>query len=511
MSKLPENWSRTALSEIASIKMGQSPGSHSYNDIGEGLPFFQGKAEFGKIYPTATRWTSNPIRIADVDDILLSVRAPVGPTNLATEKCCIGRGLAAIQSDVLFNQRYLFYYFRSIGPWLSQQGTGSTFAGINSRFIHNLEVPVAPIAEQKRIADKLDVLSERIDACQARLARVRRMLDRYRKVVLTAAISGELTEDWDTKQQKWLTCPLSSMLTDIRYGTAKKSLAELKDGTPVLRIPNIKDGQIDPSDLKYGSFSENELKTFALKTDDLLMIRSNGSLGLVGKVAVVEPEFEGYLFAGYLIRLRLNLGMVNPNYLSLYLSSPKIRRQIESTARTTVGINNINSKDIRNIQIELPPIDEQKEIVRRAEALFTCADCIETRYQAAQTQVEKLTPLILSKAFRGELVPQDPNDEPASVLLERIRAERAAKPKTSKKVSTRKTPKRTKMTEKSVKAVIDQLPTDTFTFDELRGEVAGDYETLQKFVFDLLDEPEPSISQVFDKDSESMRFVRSEK
>lgn len=148
MSNIPDSWISPLLSEIALIQMGQSPNSRSCNNKGEGLPFFQGKADFGKLFPTARKWCTEPERVAEEGDILLSVRAPVGPTNLATERCCIGRGLAAIQAIPPFNQKCLLHYFRYIEPWLSQQGTGTTFARIGSKVIQNLEIPVAPLNEQ---------------------------------------------------------------------------------------------------------------------------------------------------------------------------------------------------------------------------------------------------------------------------------------------------------------------------------------------------------------------------
>lgn len=169
MSNLPDSWIYTILSEVAFIQMGQSPNSRSYNETGEGLPFFQGKADFGDLFPTPRKWCTEPQKIAEAGEILLSVRAPVGPTNLATERCCIGRGLASIQAVPPFNQKCLLHFFRNIELWLSQQGTGTTFAGIGSREIQQLGVPVAPLDEQKRIADKLDNLLARVDKCRDRL------------------------------------------------------------------------------------------------------------------------------------------------------------------------------------------------------------------------------------------------------------------------------------------------------------------------------------------------------
>ena len=116
MSALPASWIDSPLGDISCVEMGQSPDSRFYNDRGEGLPFFQGKAEFGALYPAVRKWCSEPKKIADAGDILLSVRAPVGPTNLAKERCCIGRGLAAIRANEPIAQEYLLHFFRHIQP-----------------------------------------------------------------------------------------------------------------------------------------------------------------------------------------------------------------------------------------------------------------------------------------------------------------------------------------------------------------------------------------------------------
>jgi len=130
MGDLPENWVKANLSEAAGLIMGQSPPSSTYNTKGQGLPFFQGKAEFGDFYPTVIKYCNDPIKIAEPGDVLISVRAPVGPTNLCKEKSCIGRGLAALRPSSGIVTKYLFYYLRNIEDWLATQGTGSTFTAI---------------------------------------------------------------------------------------------------------------------------------------------------------------------------------------------------------------------------------------------------------------------------------------------------------------------------------------------------------------------------------------------
>src|SRR5262249_54203834 len=148
-----------------------------------------------------------------------------------------------------------------------------------------------------------------------------------------------------------------------------------------------------------------------------------------------------------------------------------------------VSQSNINAKKLAAFEFGLPDIEEQLEIVRRVKALFAYADRLEARYTAARTQVERLTPARLAKAFRGELAPQDPNDEPASMLLERIRASRAvAGEKPSRQVRTERKPMATTLTTDTLKEIIHGLPTDQFTFDDLRRQVSTDYETLKDLV-----------------------------
>lgn len=139
---------------------------------------------------------------------------------------------------------------------------------------------------------------------------------------------------------------------------------------------------------------------------------------------MVTSKENQFAYAGYLIRLRFNSSKLSVNYINLALGTYSTRTQIELPVRSTSGVNNINSKEVCNLKIPLPPLEEQQEIVRRVESLFKVADQIEERYRKAKVYVDKLTQSILAKAFRGELVPQDPNDEPASKLLERIKAKK---------------------------------------------------------------------------------------
>ena len=332
--------------------------------------------------------------------------------------------------------RYYGHFFSSAHyrSAVSDLARGVNINNLKRDHFQAIQIPIAPLAEQKRIADKLDTVLTRVDAVNTRLARVAPLLKRFRQSVLAAATSGRLTEDWresQTSQTRWHATTFGAIATDLRYGTSKKCEVS-GDGVAVLRIPNIgDDGHPDLRDLKFAEFDDSELKKLSLQKGDLLVIRSNGSVDLVGKTCVVDASAEGLIFAGYLIRLRFDTTVVAPRFAFFALTAPAQRQRIEITAKSTSGVNNINSDELRSLPVNLPSIEEQTEIVRRVETLFAFADRLEARLAQAQTAAMRLTPALLAKAFRGELVPQDPNDEPAAELLRRLQAERATAPKAS--------------------------------------------------------------------------------
>ncbi|MBA3965551.1 MAG: restriction endonuclease subunit S, partial [Nitrospirales bacterium] len=155
-SKLPSGWTKSSLTEVAEIIMGQSPSSMFYNREGNGLPFFQGKAEFGDLYPEVVKWCTAPGKIAQKDDVLISVRAPVGPTNLAPSECCIGRGLAAIRPQGGMPSKYILNYLRSIERDIDALGTGTTFKAISGKTLREIPVPIAPPDQQELIVAEIE-------------------------------------------------------------------------------------------------------------------------------------------------------------------------------------------------------------------------------------------------------------------------------------------------------------------------------------------------------------------
>jgi type I restriction enzyme S subunit len=308
----------------------------------------------------------------------------------------------------------------------SDSVTGTTRLKLTQGAMRSIPITVPPLSEQKRIVVKLEELIAQVNATRHRLTWIAQILKRFRQAVLTAAFSeGEPTS-------------LSDVVRDLKYGTAQKCTYKLT-GTPVLRIPNIGGGSVKLDDLKYAKLPSRELAALRLEPGDILMIRSNGSVSLVGKTALVSEREAGFAYAGYLIRLRANASRVLPEYLNLALQTHSVREQIEIPARSTSGVHNINSTEVLRLQINLPDLDLQRATVSRVEALFKLADAIEERVEVATKRAEKMTQAILAKAFRGELVPTEAelarregrDYEPASVLLDRIRVERERSTKTA--------------------------------------------------------------------------------
>jgi len=314
-------------------------------------------------------------------------------------------------------------------------------ASVSRTALSELTIQLPPTAEQSRIVAALRPTLAKVSSARERLERVSRTIKRFRQSVLAAACSGRLTEKWRAAQHSetadspdylppaWRIVKVSEVIECLKYGTSKKCGHDTK-GVPVLRIPNIGDGSIRHDDMKYAELDPSESEQLRLQSGDLLMIRSNGSVSLLGKTALVGKAEVGFAYAGYLIRIRPNVAMVHPPYLNAVLASEGIRNQIELPARSTSGVNNINSEEVRTLGLPLPPADEQKEIVRCVSAFFVLADAIEERAQSALRRVEFLTQAIVAKAFRGELVPTEAelarrekrSYEPASELLARLSA-----------------------------------------------------------------------------------------
>lgn len=254
----------------------------------------------------------------------------------------------------------------------------------------------------------------RLDAAEHTLRAARIRATRFAASIAGAAV-----------RERWSHVALGDLTEAQQYGTSVRANAD-DAGVPVLRMGNIQAGEIVTDDLKCLPADHPDATRFVLRAGDLLFNRTN-SPELVGKCAVFRGSPRPMVFASYLIRVRLGPRCL-PEWAALVINGPIGRRYIATVRSQQVGQANVNGTKLAAMPIPLPPIDEQRRIIAEVEQQQSLLQAMHASIASAQRRAAALRRSILERAFRGELVPQDPSDEPASVLLERIRAERAAQP-----------------------------------------------------------------------------------
>lgn len=530
MSNLPKGWVEASIGELADyVSRGRSPKYVERSElpvINQRCVRWHGVDEtYVKFVDPATWYQWDEDRYVRQNDILWNStgtgtigRAALFSRLPSFERAVVDSHVTVVRTSAAIEAAYLFGYIQSpfVQHKIEDMQSGSTNqVELNRSEILSTVVPVAPLAEQRRIVAKVDGLTARTTRAREELDRVPTLIARYKQRLLALAFSGELTAGW--RQEYGGRDPVPASIEDLseslRYGTAKKSYPE-PNGVAVLRIPNVASGRISLEDLKYSDLEPKEFAKLRLNEGDILVVRSNGSVELVGRPALVTGDAVGLAYAGYLIRIRPRQDVVKPKFLTLMLEAPAIRSIIESGARSTSGVNNVNATELGALTVPLFDIEEQTEIVRRIESAFGWLDRMAAEHAAAARLLPKLDAAILAKAFRGELLPQDPKDEPAYVLLERIKAERSAagtesksgrgrKPKGSKSMTEKALPPRDRLLKDSEKWPVVGLP-----FEAIAMRNSMPHDTLRDALFELLSGPTPALQQRFDNDAEVIVIQR---
>lgn len=472
---LPPGWIEAKLNEVSELIFGQSPPSSTYNTEERGLPFFQGKAEFGPISPVVEKWCTKPTRVAEAGDILMSVRAPVGPMNLASETCAIGRGLAAIRPVI--NRAYVQFYLKLSVDELVSKATGTTFSAITKDVLKNHRVMVAPSNEQKRIVDRIEQLFSDMDKGEELLKTVQKQLATYRQSVLKAAVTGELTKDWREKNKKKLESGeklLTRILESRRKnwkGRGKYKAPETPNVSSLPALPNewtwtsvetlcrdekhaikagpfgsalkkefyVEDGykiygqeQVISGDWEYGDYyidkdKYESLESCKVQPFDILI----SLVGTIGKVLVLPKNIKKGIINPRLIKLSPDLNVYDPNFFKFYFESAFLKSLYKLDAHgATMDILNLGI--IKKLPFILCSLEEQKEVVSRIEDIFSQIDAFEDLCKGELKRSNSLRQSILKSAFSGKLVPQDTRDEPAGELLKRIQSGKASAPSSSR-------------------------------------------------------------------------------
>ena len=339
------------LAQVCKINMGQSPESSTYNNEGDGLPFFQGNADFGEICPVARIWCNRPTKIAQEGDILISVRAPIGSINYATEMCCIGRGLAAITPDTkkVFSD-FIYWLLKAKNAELNSKGTGSTFKAIGKKVLEEFLVPDISLEKQKEYTEVIKNTFEIIHMRQMQ----KRTLDN-----LIKARFVEMFGDPETNPKGWKKGPLADVITTANNGMARRGNGE--DGNIVMRLVELQDGYIDYSRPNRIVLTDKEKKRYLLKDKDFLFARVNGNPENVGRCAVFYDIGEPVFHNDHIIRVHFDDNVLEGPFASALLNSEYGKRQLRNQIKTSAGQYTVSQDGIGAIVAILPPIEAQRQ------------------------------------------------------------------------------------------------------------------------------------------------------
>ncbi len=340
-----------------------------------------------------------------------------------TENTLLASSEWIIVRNEIINTDYLMWclqskYFREY--MLSNvSGVGGSLMRAQPKFVQKYPIPIAPLAEQKRIVDTIADLFADLDKAAENVQQILVSAEDRRANILHRAVSGELTREWRSTKglsiKDWDNCSIDDLCSSLKYGTAKKS--QKSGPVVVLRMGNMQEGEIDWTDLAYTDDAEDIAK-YHLEPGDVLFNRTNSATH-VGKTSIYRGEYPA-IYAGYLIKLDYDHSRVIGNYLTYALNTPTAREYCQSVKTDGVNQSNINARKIGAFTIPLPSIEEQAEIVRILDELLADEQRIKEAAEETLAKIDLMKKSILADAFRGKLGTNDPTDEPATELLKQI-------------------------------------------------------------------------------------------
>ena len=453
---LPDEWVKTELASVGEIVTGKTPSKKEPDNFGGDVPFIKpGDMDDGG-YITNT---------AETLSLKGSEAVPTIPENALPVTCIGNLGKVSItkirsatnqqiNTVIPFNgieYKYLYHYLQTIKQWMESEASATTVTIINKGKFSKAPVVVAPQAEQKEIAARLDNLLAQVDSIKTRLDAIPAILKRFRQSVLAAAVSGKLTETWREENslvdRAWSYDSAKNLCLKVQSGSTPRNKPFDQGGkVPFLKVYNIVNQEID-FDYKPQYVTE-EIHTKKLKRSiaypgDVLMNIVGPPLG---KVAILTNQYSEWNLNQAITLFRPNPELLKNKFLYFVLCEGALVREVVHDTKGIVGQVNISLTQCREATIPCPSLDEQTEIVCRVEQLFAFANQIEQRVKDSQIRVNNLTQSILAKAFRGELTAgwreQYPEliraENSAQALLDKIKAQQAELTKTSRKKRTKK-------------------------------------------------------------------------
>ena len=383
-------------------------------------------------------------------DILLGMSGSLG------KFCIYDKNVPALQNQRTgkvepislkhLEEKFAWYFLNTIKNQLKEKGKGLGVGNVSADDIEDLHFSLPPLNEQKRIVKKLDVILPKVRNARERLEKIPGLIKKFRQSILTAACSGKLTEDCREEKdfsdnndkntfdsfilpdlpESWqwvsitdLTLKEKHSLKAGPFGSSLKKEFYVKKGYKVYGQEQVINNDPFYGDYYIDDQKYKELESCRIKPHDVLI----SLVGTVGKVMILPNNCQSGIINPRLVKITFDLSIYNPEFFNLYFSSP-ILKSIYSDLLHGSTMDVLNLGIIKSLPYPLPPIGEQHKIVQRVEKMFVLADSLESKYKIAMERIEKIEQAVLAKAFRGELVEPDPNDEPAEELLKRILEEK---------------------------------------------------------------------------------------
>lgn len=449
MNELPSNWRLARLGEVssdiaygfttASTMGGNQPKLLRITDIQDG------EVNWDTV-PRCTDAPDDRVQLNAGDIVIARTGATTGKSYLISnvpERAVFASYLIRVRLGGQFEPRYAWAFMQSNDYWSQIQtvSKGTAQPGANASILSELSLPVPPLPEQRRIVAKIDSLTGKSRRARDHLDHIPRLVEKYKQAVLAAAFRGDLTREWrrsepvsddeEAADDRWPIPTEWTWRTVAEIGTVSlgRQRSPANHAGPnmrrYVRAANVTWSGWDFSDVKEMNFDERDFVRFQLKAGDVLVNEGSGSAKEVGKPAIWREEIADCCFQNTLIRVQPS--GCTPEFLYWYfLFVARAERFVSSTQG--VNIYHIGKDGLARFPIPQPPTEEQHEMVRLIEMAMSWIDRLAGEATSARRLIDHLDQSVLAKAFRGELVPQDPADEPASMLLERIRAERGTPP-----------------------------------------------------------------------------------
>ena len=482
--EIPASWEWLKIGEVATIVGGGTPKtSDSDNFDGGEIPWITPadlsgyKEKYiarGARNITARGLNSSSARLLPTNTVLFSSRAPIGYAAIASQPVATNQGFKSFILPNEIDSSFVYFYLFRAKETVQSLGGGTTFKEISGAAAATIPLALAPLPEQHRIVAEIETQFTRLDASVAALRRAQANLKRYRASVLKAACEGRLVPTeaelahsegrdyepaavllerilaehrarWESQEKRrgkykepvtpdtsgllelpegWVWATVEQLILGTPQNGLYKPKTEYGDGIPILRIDDFQDFYLrDRTLLRCLKVMAEEVVTYGLEPGQLIVNRVN-SLSHLGKCLVVPDSLLPAVYESNMMKMTIN-GIVDSNFIAYYLRSQYGRSRLTENAKWAVNQASINQKDVCMTSVPLPPLAEQRRIVAEVERRLSVIQQAEATVEASLARAERLRQSILKQAFSGKLVPQDPDDEPASVLLERIKAERA--------------------------------------------------------------------------------------